>query len=158
MCWALPALVKKTIKAWSVFCERWEQGSKMFDILLCVYHHLISLMTLFVIHHTDIISHPNCFTFYYVQVGVMEPVQFQSSWLCGCGFWRNTKEKGWESGKALLTFMWKWFSPVGEGGLEGGVNTLYLALKPWHVPKNERPVCKWESGRWMWRAAATLST
>lgn len=77
----------------------------MFDTLPCLYHHLISLITLFVIHHTAIISHPNCFMFYEAQVGVMEPVQFQSSWLRGCGFWRNTKGKGWASGKVQFPFM-----------------------------------------------------
>lgn len=77
----------------------------MFDTLPCLYHHLIPLMTLFAIHHTDIMSHPNCFTFYYTQVGVMEPVQFQFSWLRGFGFWQNTKAKGWESSKVLFSFM-----------------------------------------------------
>lgn len=56
------------------------------------------------------------------------------------------KRKGLGVWKTLLSFMWKPFSTVGEGGLEGGISTMYLALEPWHVLKNGRPVCKWELG------------
>lgn len=62
----------------------------MFDTLPCLYHHFISLMRLFVIHHTDIIFYLNCFTFYYTQVGAWK--QFSSSHLA-VWLWDLVKHK-----------------------------------------------------------------
>lgn len=87
--------------------------------------------------HTDILisCFSSSFPFYYIQVGVMEPIQFQSSWLDGCGFWQTTKAKSWESGYNLLVFMWNPLTTVEERDLKGGVSTISFALRPWQSEK-----------------------